>query len=407
MIGKFGPFEYPLAHRYTFDAELGRGAMGCVYRATDLRLGRAVAIKVLHATLANDAGVRRFQSEIRIAAGLHHPNIVSVHDSGEVDGRLFYVMDYLAGETLRDRLAREKQLPIDDALSIVDQVSLGLQFAHDLGIVHRDIKPENILLVDGDVKIVDFGLARAVVDSDERLTATGLSVGTPQYLSPEQASAEKVVGPKCDQYALGCVLYEMLVGEPPFTGPTATAVAMRHIVDAPVPPRSRRRTTPAAIDAAVMRALEKIPADSESDFGSNQDHQVHGRWKPLGYWRELRLCLGVEQKHYLQLRKGLYLPNERQFGNPYVLLYSLDNTRLHTTHHEMGFYTNSQGGGEGLKISMPWTGGNLSTTVVLSATAMRQQSLFPHKTFIQVEAGLGMPTNLQWLLCSVPTPQRA
>jgi TolB-like protein len=235
--------------------------MGSVYRATDLLLDRPVAIKVLHATLTDDAGSRRFQSEIRISAKLRHPNIVAVHDSGEVAGRLFYVMDYLSGETLRGRLTREKQLSIDEALSITEQIAVGLQFAHDLGIVHRDIKPENILLVDGTVKIVDFGLARAVMGSEERLTATGLSVGTPQYLSPEQASAEREVGPKADQYALACVLYEMLVGESPFTGPTATAVAMRHIAETPVSPRNRRRTTPVSVDAAIMRALEKIPAD--------------------------------------------------------------------------------------------------------------------------------------------------
>ena len=262
MIAKFGTFEYALAERYRFEDELGRGAMGIVYRATDVRLGRPVAIKLLHPALTNELGVARFESEIRIAAGLHHPNIVGVHDSGESDGRLFYVMDYLGGETLRARLEREKQLPVDDALSIVEQVAAGLQYAHDHGIVHRDVKPENILVVDGRACIMDFGLARALSGVDaQRLTASGLAVGTPHYLSPEQASAEKEVGPKADQYALACVLYEMLAGEPPFTGPTASAIAMRHITEQPAPLRSRRRSAPIGVERAVLRAMEKVPSD--------------------------------------------------------------------------------------------------------------------------------------------------
>ena len=262
MIAKYGKFEYVLAEHYRFEEELGRGAMGTVYRAQDVRLGRPVAIKMLHPMLTNELGVARFQSEIRIAAGLHHPNIIGVHDSGEADGRLFFVMDYLGGETLRDRLKREKQLSVEDALRITEQVADGLQYAHDHGVVHRDVKPENIILAEGRACVVDFGLARALGDVDtDRLTASGLSVGTPHYLSPEQAAAEKDVGPKADQYALGCVLYEMLVGEPPFTGPTATSIAMRHISEEPRPLRFRRHTTPIAVEVAVMRAMEKVPAD--------------------------------------------------------------------------------------------------------------------------------------------------
>ena len=178
LIAKFGSFENALAERYRFEEELGRGAMGTVYRATDVRLGRPVAIKLLHPMLTNELGAARFQSEIRIAAGLHHPNIVGVHDSGEADGRLFYVMDYLGGETLRARLKREKQLSVDDALSIVEQVASGIQYAHDHGIVHRDVKPENIILAQGQASVLDFGLARALSDVDtDRLTASGLAVG--------------------------------------------------------------------------------------------------------------------------------------------------------------------------------------------------------------------------------------
>lgn len=270
MIAKFGTFEYALAERYRFEDELGRGAMGIVYRATDVRLGRPVAIKLLHPALTNELGVARFQSEIRIAAGLHHPNILGVHDSGESDGRLFYVMEYVGGETLRALLQREKQLSVDDALSIVEQVAAGLQYAHDHGIVHRDVKPENILVVDGRACIMDFGLARAMSGVDaQRLTASGLAVGTPHYLSPEQASAEKEIGPKADQYALACVLYEMLAGEPPFTGPTASAIAMRHISEQPAPLRLRRRSASIAVERAVLTAMEKVPGDrfqSIADF---------------------------------------------------------------------------------------------------------------------------------------------
>ena len=262
MIAKYGKFEYALAEHYRFEDELGRGAMGTVYRAKDMRLGRPVAIKMLHPLLTNELGAARFQTEIRIAAGLHHPNIIGVHDCGEADGRLYYVMDYLGGETLRDRLNHEKQLSVEEALGIVEQVADGLQYAHDHGVMHRDIKPENILLAEGRACIVDFGLARALGDVDtQRLTASGLSVGTPHYLSPEQAAAEKDVGPRADQYGLACVLYEMLAGEPPFTGPTATSIAMRHITEQPKPLRVRRQATPIGVEAAVMRALEKVPAD--------------------------------------------------------------------------------------------------------------------------------------------------
>ncbi|MDB4892689.1 MAG: protein kinase [Gemmatimonadetes bacterium] len=262
MIARHGSFELSLVERYRFEEELGHGAMGTVYRAYDLRLQRPVAIKLLHPSVTTELGVARFQSEIRIAANLHHPHIVAVHECGEADGCLFYVMDYLGGESLRDRLKREKQLSVDDALKITAEVADGLQHAHDHGVVHRDVKPENIILAEGRAYIVDFGLARAIGDvTAQRLTASGLSVGTPHYLSPEQASAEKDVGPKADQYALACVLYEMLVGEPPFSGPTVSAVAMRHMMEDPPSLRARRRSAPPALEAAVFRAMEKVPAD--------------------------------------------------------------------------------------------------------------------------------------------------
>ena len=266
VIATFGTFEYPLADRYRFDALLGRGAMGSVYRATDTWLGRPVAIKMLHAALTSEIGVKRFQSEIRICAGLHHPNIMTVHDCGEVDGRLYYVMEYLGGESLRARIERDKTVTIDKALRIATQVSTGLQYAHDRGIIHRDVKPENIIFADGRVCIVDFGLARIVNDAGSpSLTESGIVVGTPAYLSPEQAAAEKQIGPGCDQYALACVLFELLTGEPPFLAATPTAIAIRHLKDSPPALRSRRRDAPSGVAKAVDRALNKLPADR---FGS-------------------------------------------------------------------------------------------------------------------------------------------
>jgi serine/threonine-protein kinase len=262
VIADYGSFENPLSERYRFEEELGRGSMGTVYRARDLRLGRQVAIKVLHPMLTNELGAARFQSEIRIAASLHHPSIVVVHDCGEANGYLFCVMEYLEGETLRARMQRDGQLAIDDGLSIASQIADGLQHAHARDIVHRDVKPENIILAEGRACLVDFGIARVINDAGAvRLTASGVAVGTPQYLSPEQASADRHVGIHADQYALACVLYEMLVGEPPFTGPNARVIAMRHVRDEPPRLRTRRADAPAALEAALLRGLAKGPEE--------------------------------------------------------------------------------------------------------------------------------------------------
>jgi serine/threonine protein kinase len=260
VIASFGPFEYPLADRYRFDSILGRGGMGIVYRATDLRLGRAVAIKILHATLTSEIGIKRFQSEIHICARLHPPNIMTVYDCGEVDGRLYFVMEYLGGESLRVRLGSEGSLPVRESIAIAEQVAAGLQYAHDNGVVHRDIKPENIILADGRACIVDFGLARVFNDAALRsLTDTGVVVGTPPYLSPEQANAEKHIGPGADQYALACVLFELLVGETPFVGRSAISIAIQHMKDTPPPLRTRRPDLAEGIGAAIERALKKRP----------------------------------------------------------------------------------------------------------------------------------------------------
>src|SRR5512146_3565174 len=220
-----------LAHGYEIERELGRGGMATVYLARDRRHDRTVAVKVLSPDLSQAFGIERFQREIAITAKLAHPNILPLHDSGESDGRLYYVMPFVAGESLRARLDRERQLPVRDAICIARGVASALEHAHANGIIHRDIKPENILLSDGQPIVADFGIARAVEQSaGDQLTATGVSIGTPAYMSPEQAAGEPV-DERSDIYSLGCVLYEMLAGEPPFTGPTAQAVVAKRFAN--------------------------------------------------------------------------------------------------------------------------------------------------------------------------------
>jgi serine/threonine-protein kinase len=250
---------------YTIERELGRGGMATVYLAQDLRHDRPVALKVLLPELASTLGPERFQREIRLAARLQHPHILTVHDSGEAGGQLWFTMPFVEGESLRDRLRRERQLPIDDALRIATEAARGLDYAHQHGIVHRDIKPENILLTrDGSTLVADFGIARALA-GDEHLTQTGLSMGTPAYMSPEQASGDKNIDARTDVYSLGTVLYEMLAGEAPFTGPTTQAIIARRLTE-PVPSvRRLRPNVPESVDEAIRRSLAPIPADR---FGS-------------------------------------------------------------------------------------------------------------------------------------------
>jgi serine/threonine protein kinase len=257
-----------LAGRYTIEREVGHGAMATVYLARDLRYDRRVAVKVLSRELAAALGAERFLREIDILAHLNHPHILPLLDSGDAGGFLFYVMPFVEGESLRLRLDRETQLPIADALAITREVALALDYAHRQGFIHRDVKPENILLSDGLALVADFGIARAVNRAAERdqLTGSGLSPGTPPYMAPEQASGGEVDS-RCDIYALGCVLYEMLAGQPPFPGPTAQAVLARHLAD-PVPPlRTVRTTVPVGVERAVFKALAKVPADRFATAG--------------------------------------------------------------------------------------------------------------------------------------------
>ena len=259
-----------LATSYTLERELGRGGMATVFLAQDLRHDRPVALKVLHPDLARTLGPERFQREIKLAARLQHPHILTVHDSGEAAGHLWFTMPFVEGESLRERLRRERQLPVDEALRITTEVARALEYAHRHGVVHRDIKPENLLLTtDGSTLVADFGIARALASVDDRLTETGLAVGTPAYMSPEQAAGDRTVDARTDVYSLGAVLYEMLAGEPPFTGPTAQAVIAKRFSGEAPRVRLARPSVPEQVDTAVARALAPVAADrfeSVEDF---------------------------------------------------------------------------------------------------------------------------------------------
>jgi serine/threonine-protein kinase len=272
-----------LASQYRIERELGRGGFATVFLAHDLRHDRSVALKVLHADLAAALGGDRFKREIRLAARLQHPHILGVHDSGETASQLWFTMPFVAGETLRARLVRERQLPIDEAIRIAIEVAGALDYAHRQGVVHRDIKPENILLSEGHALVADFGIARAL--RADALTQTGMAIGTPAYMSPEQSSGTAEVDARTDVYALGCVLYEMLVGEPPFTGPTAQVVLSRAMTEEARPVRATRPTVPPALEASVAKAIARIPADrfaSAAEFAAALAQIVVDTRTPVG-----------------------------------------------------------------------------------------------------------------------------
>src|SRR5688572_3631030 len=273
-----------LSERYAIERELGAGGMATVYLAHDVRHDRKVAIKVLRPELAAVIGAERFLSEIRTTANLQHPHILPLFDSGVLENKdegrgtrdeggaasslvpgpssfLYYVMPLVEGISLRDRLSREKQLPITEAVRIAAEVASALDYAHRHGVIHRDIKPENILLHDGRALVADFGIALAASKAGSRMTETGMSLGTPQYMSPEQAMGERELDARSDVYALGCVTYEMLSGEPPFSGPTAQAIVAKVMTAEPAELTVLRRTIPHHVADAVHTALQKLPAD--------------------------------------------------------------------------------------------------------------------------------------------------
>jgi TolB-like protein/tRNA A-37 threonylcarbamoyl transferase component Bud32 len=250
-----------LGDRYEVERLVGEGGMATVYLARDLRHGRKVAIKTLRAELAASIGADRFLREIRLAANLQHPNVLALYDSGEADGILYYVMPFIEGESLRDRLNREQQLPLHDAVRITREAAEGLAYAHEHGVIHRDIKPENILLQNGHALVADFGIARAADAAGEKLTQTGMAVGTPHYMSPEQSLGADHADGRSDIYSLGCVLYEMLAGQPPFDGPNSRAILARHAMEQVPSIRIVRQSVPEELEDAVMQSLEKTPAD--------------------------------------------------------------------------------------------------------------------------------------------------
>jgi TolB-like protein/Tfp pilus assembly protein PilF len=251
-----------LSDRYSFERELGRGGSATVYLVRDLKHDRLVALKVLSPELSGAIGGERFHREIQTSARLQHPHILPLHDSGDADGLLYYVMPYVEGETLRDRLNREKQLPIDDAIQIAREVADALSYAHEHGVIHRDIKPENILLSGGHASVADFGIARAAYSAgSDTQTQTGVSIGTPAYMSPEQASASDAIDGRSDIYSLGCVLYEMLAGQGPFTGATTETLVRQHISEPPPAITTHRPAVSPQVAGALERALAKTPAD--------------------------------------------------------------------------------------------------------------------------------------------------
>src|SRR6266498_587278 len=252
------------AGRYAVERELGSGGMATVYLADDLKHRRKVAVKVLRPELASAIGPNRFLREIEIAAKLNHPHILALYDSGKADDFLFYVMPYVKGQSLRHRLHREKPLPIEEAVSITRDAALALDHAHAQGVIHRDVKPENILLYEGEAMVADFGIALAVsgaASGGQRLTERGVWVGTPEYMSPEQALGEDSLDARSDVYSLGCVLYELLAGEPPYTGPTAQAVIAKRLAGPAPGVRRLRATVPVGVEQALLKALATVPAD--------------------------------------------------------------------------------------------------------------------------------------------------
>lgn len=293
-----------LEDRYRVERELGRGGMAEIYLADDLKHGRKVALKVLKPELAAVVGAERFLTEIRTTANLQHPHILPLYDSGEADGLVYYVMPYVQGESLRERMDRERQLPVQDAVRIATSVAEALDFAHRKGVIHRDIKPANVLLQDGKPVVSDFGIALAVgAAGSGRLTETGLSIGTPHYMSPEQATGDQHIGPATDTYALGCVLYEMLVGEPPFAGSTPQAVLGR-IISGEVPSaQAERSSVPYNVDAAIAKALQRLPADrfgtavdfakALQDAGFRGPDRSSARGSPPGRWPRLAVTAGA------------------------------------------------------------------------------------------------------------------
>ena len=324
LADAFASLRSALADRYRLERELGRGGMATVYLARDLRHDRDVALKVLRPELAAVLGRERFLTEVRLTAKLDHPHILTLIDSGESAGALWYVLPFVRGESLRQRLQRERQLGVSEAVAIAGDIAGALEYAHQRGVIHRDVKPENILLHEGEAMLTDFGIALALREAGgERLTETGLSVGTLQYMSPEQATAERRLDARTDIYSLGAVVYEMLAGEPPFTGATGQALIAKLMTVPPTPLRTVRHGVPEHIDAAITRALAKVPADrfpTAAAFGASlRDPPTSGtgpmrapserRRRPLWTWFAVIGVLAVVALWLIRARAAPPGPN--------------------------------------------------------------------------------------------------
>jgi len=310
--------EEGLRSRYAIERQLGEGGMAVVYLAKDERHERHVALKVLKPQLSHEIGAERFLREIKIAAGLTHPHILPLYDSGEAAGLLFYVMPNMEGQSLRERLDTERQLSLDEALRITQEVASALDYAHRHGVVHRDIKPENILLHDGSALVADFGIGKAASAAEANITQTGIAIGTPAYMSPEQASAEHDVDGRSDLYSLGCVLYEMLTGEQPFTGATAQAVITKRFL-APIPRVRAVRDVPEPLDDALTRSLARTPVDrfpSTAEFAAAlREIQSGGASPPLGVPSVERSALDKKSIAVLPLANRSADPENEYFSD--------------------------------------------------------------------------------------------
>jgi len=338
-----------LADHYRIQAEIGSGGTATAYLAEDLKHHRRVPVKVLRPELADALGAERFLREIDVAANLTHPHILPVFDSGEADGFLYYVMPYVPGGSLKERLAKERQLPVGVALSIAREMADALAHAHEQGVIHRDVKPGNILLAGDHALLADFGVARAVAEVDEtRLTQTGISVGTPAYMSPEQAAAEGKLDARSDVYALGCVLYEMLAGQPPFTGPTGESVVRQHLTAEPAAVTQLRPSVSSEITRTITRALAKNPADrfgSASAFGNQLvDGETPGGGTP-GHRQWTKAVVGGGAVA-LALAAGALLVSQWPFGDPnppedHLAVFPLENRTSDPELDDLGSYAAS------------------------------------------------------------------
>ena len=408
-----------LSDRYSIEKEIGSGGMATVYLARDLKHDREVALKVLRSDLSAVIGTERFLSEVRITARLDHPHILTLIDSGEASGILYYVLPYVRGESLRAKLEREKQLSIDEALSITKQVASALDYAHSHGVVHRDIKPENILLHEGEAVLADFGIALAVKEAGgNRLTETGLSLGTPQYMSPEQATGDRALDKRSDIYSLGAVFYEMLGGEPPVTGGTAQAMVAKLLTEKPVKLRVLRDTVPFEIERATEKALAKVPADrftSAGEFARALSAAPATESKPANN-RKL-MWIGAAAGVVVAVASGIIVSQGRDSEPPRAPVTLRDRVQLTNTGN-VAFSGISDDGkaiayvvndcsktGCRYAIELKDVGGTVSRRVLDGATAIYRAELSPDRRHI---LALGSINGVygSWLVSLVGGPPR-